>query len=241
MAGETKTFTQEQVDTLVAERLATEVAGLKNNQAEALKEAKAAKAKLAAYEGVDPEEFKRLKAAAEEAEQKRLKGEGDFKTLEQQLVTKYEAKVEAERSTATRYRSSLEQYLIDAEAMRVLAEYSDSPALLLPHVKARMKVMEQDGTFAARIVDQDGNVRIGKGQGSAPMTLTELMDEMKQDKQFALAFKGTGSSGGGAAKSSGGAAGGHVTRIAAPANGVLGKDFLQNLDGLSKGTVTLDG
>ena len=97
------------------------------------------------------------------------------------------------------------------------------------------------GVIVPVIVDQDGNVRIGKGQGSAPMTLTELMDEMKQDKQFALAFKGTGSSGGGAAKSSGGTAGGNVSRIAAPANGLLGKDFIQNLDGLSKGTVTLDG
>lgn len=241
MAGENETYTKEQVDALVAERLASEVAGLKNNQAEALKEAKAAKAKLASYEGIDPAEYKALKDAAAEAERKRLQGEGDFKTLEQQLIAKYEQKVEAERGTATRYRSSLEQHLIDAEALRALAEVSDSPALLLPHVKARMKVLEQDGTFAARIVDQDGNVRIGKGQGSAPMTLAELMDEMKQDKQFALAFRGTGSSGGGASKSTGGAGGTHTTRIAAPANGVLGKDFLQHLDGLSKGTVTLDG
>jgi hypothetical protein len=31
-----------------------------------------------------------------------------------------------------------------------------------------------------------------------------------------------------------------VTSIAAPAGGVLDKSFMQNLEGLSKGTVTLD-
>ena len=49
-----------------------ETAGLKGNRDELLKEAKAAKAKLAAYEGIDPEEHKRLKAAADEAERRML-------------------------------------------------------------------------------------------------------------------------------------------------------------------------
>lgn len=240
MAGEAQ-YTQEQVDAMIAERLAAETDGLKKSQAQLLKEAKDAKAKLSSYEGVDPEEFKRLKAAADDAERKRLAAEGDFKSLEQQLVQKYEKMVEQERGVASRYRSSLEQHLIDAEAMRVLAEVSDSPALLLPHVKSRMKVFEQDGSFAARIVDESGNVRIGKGQGSAPMTLSELMDEMKQDKSFALAFKGTGSSGGGAAKSSGGAGGAAgATKIAAPTNGVFGSEFLDNLKGISAGTTTVE-
>jgi hypothetical protein len=71
-------FTPEQqaaIDAAVAEQ----VEGLKKNQNELLKESKAAKAKLAAYDGVDPEEYKKLKQAAEEAERKRLQGEGDFK------------------------------------------------------------------------------------------------------------------------------------------------------------------
>lgn len=232
MAGESKIpTTQDELDALIAERLAAEVDGLKKNQAEALKEAKAAKARLAAFDGVDPEEFKRLKQASEDAERKRLAGEGDFKALEQQLIKKYESEIEKERGVSSRYRGSLEEYLIDAEAMRELAQHSDSPGLLLPHVKSRMKVVEQDGRFTARIVDDHGNVRIGKGQGSAPMTLSELMDEMKQDKTFAPAFRGSGSSGGGASRSSGGA-GGARTIAANDADA-----FLANLKEIAAGKI----
>lgn len=233
MAGE-PSFTQEQVDTMIAERLASETEGLKKNQAEVLKEAKAAKAKLASYEGVDPEKYKALVKAAEDAETKRLAGEGDWKAMEAQLVKKYEGVIESEKGVASRYRGSLEQHLIDAEAIRELAQHSDSPGLLLPHVKAQMKVLEQDGQFHARIVDAAGNVRIGKGQGSAPMTLGELMEEMKTDKTFAPAFRGSGSSGGGAAKSHAG--GGSKTFNPATATGA---DFLASMKGLTDGTVTV--
>jgi hypothetical protein len=229
VAGET--FTQEQVDALIAERLASEVAGLKSNQAELQKEAKAAKAKLASYEGIDPEEHKRLKSAADDAERKRLQGEGDFKQLEKQLVTKYEGELEKERTVSTRYRSAVEKNLIDAAAATELAKHSDSPTLLLPHVRGQMKVIEQDGEFHARIVDGQGNVRIGKGQGSSPMTLPELIDEMKSDKNFALAFRGTGSSGGGAAKSNGGAGG--VRTVAAGDK----KAFIDNVEAIATSKV----
>lgn len=199
-------FTPEQqaaIDAAVQEQ----VEGLKKNQAELLKESKAAKAKLAAYDGIDPEEYKKLKTAAEEAEKKRLQGEGDYKQLEAQLVKKYEGLLEQEKGVSGRYRSAVEKHLIDAAAAQELAKHSDSPKLLLPHIRSRMKVVEQDGEFHARIVDESGNVRVGKGQGSSPMTLSELIEEMKQDKEYAPAFRGTGSSGGGATKSTGGAGG----------------------------------
>lgn len=225
--------TPEELDALIAERLAAETAGLKNNQAALLREKKAADAKLASYEGVDPEEFKRLKQAAEEAEKKRLAGEGDFKALEQQLIKKMTDQEQAHLATTGRYRSAIEQYLIDAEAVRELAAHSDSPGLLLPHVKSQMKVMEEDGQFVARVVDAKGNVRIGKGSGAAPMTLAELMDEMKTDKTFAPAFRGTGSSGGGASRSNAG--GGGARNI--PAND--GKAFMRDLAGIAKGEISV--
>jgi hypothetical protein len=227
-------FTPEQqaaIDAAVAEQ----VEGLKKNQNELLKESKAAKAKLAAYDGVDPEEYKKLKQAAEEAERKRLQGEGDFKQLEQQLVKKYEGLLEQERGSVSRMRSAMEKHLIDSAALSELAKVSDSPKLLLPHIRGRMKVVEHDGEFHARIVDDSGNIRVGKGQGSSPMTLSELIEEMKSDKEFAPAFRGTGSSGGGATKSTGGAGGSRT--IAAHDNA----GFLANLESIAKGEVTVTG
>lgn len=208
VAGEEKdTYTKDEAAALVAQ----EVAGLKANQAELLKDVKATKAKLSAYEGVDPEKYKQLEAAAAEAERKKAAAEGDFKSLEAQLTKKYEGQLEVERGEKTKLRTSMERNLIDAAAAQELAKHSDSPKMLLPHIRAQMKVVEQDGEFFARIVDGNGNVRIGAGQGSTPMSLTELIEEMKQDKEFAPAFRGLGASGGGAARSNAGGGGNSKT------------------------------
>jgi hypothetical protein len=129
----------------------------------------------------------------------------------------------------------MEKHLIDSAALSELAKVSDSPKLLLPHIRGRMKVVEHDGEFHARIVDDSGNIRVGKGQGSSPMTLSELIEEMKSDKEFAPAFRGTGSSGGGATKSTGGAGGSRT--IAAHDNA----GFLANLESIAKGEVTVTG
>lgn len=227
-SGSAATYTQDQVNALLEEK----IAGLKANRDEVLKEAKAAKERLKALEGVDPEEHKRLKAAAEEAERKKLTAEGDWKAMEKQLVDKYEQALVAERTEKGAILSSMEQYLIDSAAVAELARHSDSPRLLLPHVKSVMKVVKEDGHYAARIVDPTtGTVRIGKGQGSTPMTLGELIEEMKGNAEYAPAFRGTGSSGSGAAKSNAGGGGAKV--IAAGDNAA----FLANLEGIANGSV----
>lgn len=228
--AEIKFDSQEAFDAAVAERLAAETDGLKKSQRELLAEAKAAKAKLAAYDGVDPEEFKKLKTAAEEAERNKLTAAGDFKSLEAQLVTKYEGLIEKERTEKSRYATAMETHLIDAAIATELAKHSDTPRLLMPHMKTQVKVMEQDGQFVARVVDAAGNVRIGKGQGASPMSIAELVDEMKTSTEYAPAFRGTGSSGGGASRSAGGASGARV--IPAGDNAAL----IANLEGVAKGT-----
>jgi len=66
------------------------------------------------------------------------------------------------------------------------------------------------------------------------MSIAQLVDEMRQDPEFAPVFPGTGSSGGGATKSSGGATGGSRV-IAANDNSA----FLANLDAIASGSVTV--
>lgn len=229
MADEPRTYTQEEVEKLLEER----TAGLKANRDELAKEAKTAKAKLAAYDGLDPEEHKRLKAAAEEAERKKAEAQGDYKALEKQLTEKYEGLLAAVRTEKAEILSAMESHLIDAAAVAELAKHTNSPRLLLPHVKGVMKVVKEDGQYQARIIDPlTGAVRIGGGQGASPMTLPELIESMKRDNDFADAFKGTGSSGGGAAKSSAGGGGGAQV-IAAGDNA----GFIANLKDIAAGKV----
>lgn len=193
MPDDTKTYTQEEVD--------AQLAGVKAKNAELLAAQKRLDAALKAFEGIDPEEFKNLKTAAEKAEREKQEGAGNWKALETQLLKKMEDERTAWDGERKKLRGALDNHLIDAAALAELSKHSDAPTLLLPHIKRQMQVIEQDGQFHARIVDNQGNVRIGKGAGSAPMTLAELMDEMRQSNDYALAFRGTGSSGGGANRS----------------------------------------
>lgn len=225
MADDPKTYTQDEVNAMIAEKVG-ELDGLKRNRDEALAEAKKLRGEVKKFEGLDPERAREAQAKLDDIERKRAAAEGDFKSLEAQLLKKMEDQKAEYETVNGRLRSTLEQHLIDAEAMRELATLSDSPGLLLPHVKARMKVVEEDGKFSARVVDEKGNIRIGKGAGSAPMTLAEMLEEMKQDKTYAPAFRGTGSSGGGATKSNAGGAGPRTL----PAGDDVGASILRNLD-----------
>lgn len=226
--GEKDTYTKEEAAALVAQ----EVAGLKANQQELLKDVKQKAAALKAYEGVDAEKYKALEAAAAEADRKKAAAEGDFKSLEAQLTKKYEGLIEVERGEKTKLRTSMERNLIDAAAAQELARHSDSPKMLLPHIRGQMKVVEQDGEFYARVVDSNGNVRIGSGQGSSPMTLSELIEEMKGDKEFAPAFRGSGASGSGAARSNAGGGGSKTVQNTF-------EDYLANLPKLANKEVTM--
>jgi len=226
---EKTTFTKDEVEALIAERNKA----IELNRNEALKEAKAAKARLAAFEGIDPEEHKTLKAQAEEAARKKAAAEGDFKSIEEQLKALHATELGARDKTITKLRSALEQRLVDAEATRELAEAKGSAKVLLPHVKARVKVVESDdGAFSVQVVDERGNQRLADGQGT-PMTLKQLVEELRADSEFARAFEGTGSSGGGASKSNAGGGGAKV--IAAGDN----KAFIANLDNIATGKATV--
>jgi hypothetical protein len=223
----TETFTKEQV----AELVATEVAGLKANAAALLKEKKALADLAKKYEGIDPDAARTAMQAAEEAERKRAEMAGDWKAREAQLLEKVAANEKAKDATISSLSSALERRLVDAEATSALAAAKGSPKVLLPHIKAHVRVVQEDGEYVVQVVDSKGNQRIGDAKGS-PMTIAQLVEEMKEDPDFARNFDGTGSSGGGASKSNGGA-GGAVRQIASTNS----PDFLANLSGIAGGKV----
>ena len=227
-----KSYTQAEFDTMLAEQMT----GLKAKTDELLSETKRAKAQLKDFEGFNPGEFKKLKEAADQAERDRATAAGDFKALEQQLVSKYESSLKAADQEKSDMQRAMESHLIDAAAASELARHSDTPRLLMPHVRAMMKVVKEDGQFVSRIVDPStGTVRIGKGQGTTPMTLTELVEEMRSNPEYAPAFRGTGSSGGGAPKSAASGGGGGPKTIAAGDQAA----FMANLLDIASGKVTV--
>lgn len=231
VAGENgqELYTKEEI----AEMVAAEVAGLKANKDELIKEAKRAKEALKNYEGVDPQRYRELEAAAAEAERKRAEAQGDFKSLEKQLIDRHQAELGQKDSKITKLSSALEKRLIDAQLAEAIAKAGAKPSfvpLLKLEGRQFVRVKETDEDFDSFVVDERGNPLVADGKGT-PMTIDLLVEQTLKTK-YPDAFMGTGSSGGGATKSSGGAGGSNKT-ITAGDNDA----FLSNLDGILDGSV----
>ncbi len=207
--------------------------GLKRNRDQALREAREAKAKLAAYDGIDPVEHQRLKDAAAEAERKKATAEGDFKALERQMAEKHQQEIGAKDGKIGKLTTALERRLKEANLATALNKAGVRPefADLLQLKGVRfIAVKETEDDFEPIVVQDDGKTpRILDGQGTA-MNVDQLVEKVLK-VQYPDAFTGTGSSGGGAARSSAGGGGAGAKVIPAGDK----KAFLENVDAIAEG------
>ena len=101
-----------------------------------------------------------------------------------------------------RLKKELERHLVDAAATTAINEADGNVKLLIPHVKARVKLTEVDGQYRPSVVGEDGSPRVN-GEGN-PLSIKDLVSEMRSDEVYAGAFKGTGQSGSGSEPTQGG-------------------------------------
>jgi hypothetical protein len=168
----------------------------RTNARDAIAQAKAWKAL-----GKTPEEIQALVEATAQAERDKLTKAGEWDKLREQMNQQHQAELAKEREGKGALRGQLEKYLVDAAAATALAAAQGNAELLLPHVKARVKVIEENGEFAVRVVDAAGNPRVnGKGEF---LSMTELVGEMRQSDVYAPAFLAPAASGGGARPNAG--------------------------------------
>ena len=169
---------------------------LKRSLELAKKERNDAKALAAKYKDVDADEYTRLKQEHEERELSSATKKGEYEKLKIQLVEKQTTELASRDKREAVLRGGIERYMIDAEATRAIAAAKGEPELLLPIVQRFTRVVEEDGKFELKVVDKNGDPRLGeKGD---PMTFPQLVEELRQDKKFGRAFEASGASGGGA-------------------------------------------
>lgn len=172
-------------------------------QAERLN-AKTASQQAAAWKalGKTPEEIKALVDAAAQAEADKLGKSGEWDKLKQQMADQHRTELGKKDERISTLTKSLERRLIDADATAAIAAAKGVPALLLPHVRASVKVIEDGGDFKVQVVDAAGNPRVnGKGEF---LSIADLVGEMRQSEVFGRAFEPSGTSGSGASGGSGG-------------------------------------
>jgi len=248
MADDDTTVTQEQIDEAVAKarkEWEAEVAGLKANKDDVLKEKKALEKRVKVWEelGLDPEEIQTLKAEAEERAAKKAKDEGDWEKREQQLKEHHAKELAKREEREKQLLSALDNEVRTSKAVAALSKHvsGENVELLLPHVLSSTRVVEKDGVFTAIVPDpeRDGAPKLmpdpDNSQNLVPMTIEALVEGMK--KKYPSAFPGDGTKGSGGTSSERVGAGGAKT--------VIGVDGPLNLTpdqihGLATGNIKVD-
>lgn len=142
--------------------------------------------------GKSDDEIEALIAAQEERTTTEAERKGEWDKLRAQMNEKHQAELVKKDESLAAMRRRLEAELVDAKATAAIAAAKGVPDLLLPHVQRHVKV---DDNFVVHVVDAKGDPRVnGKGE---PLSISDLVAEMRQSDVFGRAFEGNGQSGSG--------------------------------------------
>ncbi len=184
------------LDGALAQRL--DVSGLTSALEKERKAAREAERQLKAWTalGRGPDEIAGLIAAQDEALARDAERKGEWDRLKAQIAGRHQAEMAERDAALARMRAGLERQLVDAAVSAEVAAQKGATALLLPHLRGQLRLVEDEaGGFAVRVVDHAGEIRAdARGQ---PLSVKELVAELRQSEAFARAFDGTGTSGGG--------------------------------------------
>lgn len=129
---------------------------------------------------------------------KKLKVKDAVAAAVAQVQAEFKKREEKLTGDLGKMRQFVEDFLVESETTRALAEAKGSTKLLLPHIRQRVMVEEEEPfRFAVRVRDEEGRARLS-GVDGKPFTLSALVAEMRGEKDFASAFEGSGGSGSGA-------------------------------------------
>ncbi len=166
------------------------------------------------FKDLDPEkaraaliELEELKAIDPAKEADKI-ASSKFEAAKAQLLEKHQAEVTGKDARIAALTGAVDGLTRKQQATLAIAEAKGAVELLLPHVLAHTRIKEgSDGSFSVEVVDAAGNGRIADAKGT-PMTIKDLVAEMRESQTYARAFDGDGHSGSGKEHDSGGGTGG---------------------------------
>jgi len=150
---------------------------------------KAERQKLAA-------KLKEVQASLEALTEERdniLKGalpKADVEKLEESWKQKLAKREQELTEQINNLNGHLQRILVDNVAQQIATEISKAPALLLPHIKQRLKVDFVDGKPVTKVLDEDGSI--------SALSIEDLKKEMVANPIYAPIIIGSKASGGGA-------------------------------------------
>lgn len=147
--------------------------------------------------GEDPETI--LQAVNAKLEEASTAGNKDAKRqlekLKADMQTQQTKELENRDKRITGLTGQLYNHLVKSAATTAIAAAKGTPDLLLPFVEQQVKVVEADGNFNVVVVDKDGDVR--HNVAGSPMSINELVTEMKGNEKYGRLFDSEAPNGGG--------------------------------------------
>jgi hypothetical protein len=174
-----------------------DTSGLKNALDAERKAAKEAKAALKKYDGVDPEEFARLKAAADEAEAAKLQSEGRWEDVKKRLADSHAKELEKWTGEVSKRDRVIEQLTVENE----LSAAIDKAGILPEHRKAVRALLRVE---AKPTVQWDGDAPKGV---MGDVAIAEYVESWAKTDEAAYYLPSSGANGSGAKGGGGGGAG----------------------------------
>lgn len=119
-----------------------------------------------------------------------------------EMTAANKAALDAANAKTTALQNQLYTHLVDSEAVAAIAEAKGTVELLMPFLKNQVKVTDQDGKFIVSVIDAAGEQRYSGVTGS-PMTIKELVAEMKANTKYGKLFDSEAAGGTGTPPGSG--------------------------------------
>tara|TARA_R110002051_G_scaffold22502_5_gene58174 strand:+ start:1365 stop:2132 length:768 start_codon:yes stop_codon:yes gene_type:complete len=179
-----------------------DVSGLKSALGKERTRAEKLERDVVAFKDLDPAKARTALAELEELKALDPAKEADkiantkFEAAKAQLLEKHNADLTERDGRIKTLNGAVDGLVREQRATAAIAEAKGAVDLLLPHVLRFTRTVEKDGKFSVEVIDADGNCRIGDSKGS-PMTIKDLVAEMRGSETFGRAFDGDGQSGSG--------------------------------------------
>lgn len=174
------------------------IGGMKTKNANLMTTNKALKKSVDSLPGdFDQELWETMVAEHSSKEDDKLKAEGKWNELKEQLMTQHTDDLGKKDEFIASLRNALSTQLIDNAAVKAITEAEGNAALLLPHVKANLLMTEgEGGIFSAIVADSAGEAKFSKLKAGEAMGIEELVNEFKANETYAAAFTAPNSGGG---------------------------------------------
>lgn len=155
---------------------------------------------LADY-GKTPEEIKVAVVAKQKELEDQLAGKsGEAKLnldkIREDLAAAHAQELKKANARGEALQNQLYGVLMKNAATAAIAEEKGDIELLMPFIQNQVKVIEEDGEFKALVVDASGDRRYS-GITGQPLTVKELVKEMKANEKYGRLFESEHQQGGG--------------------------------------------